>query len=217
VTVFVSHSTKDRPFVESHLIPFLQSSGIQAWYSKRSIASGSEWEHSIRSGLEGSEWVVVVVSANAIGSEWVRCEVDWALENRPSRLVPLLIDQVRPDQLHLRLRLIQAVDWASSPSQAQELLLAMWGVPPDQHKRPAATPADELKFDDYLYARPKNWHCIFCGWRCDEDFNDYICKQCGKLRPFAGGSATMIKCKACEGFSLALARFCEWCGASIGA
>jgi hypothetical protein len=65
------------------------------------------------------------------------------------------------------------------------------------------------------YPRPVNWYCIFCGWKCTETFNDYICKSCEKLRPFAGGSATMIQCKSCKQMNLALASFCEWCGKAI--
>jgi hypothetical protein len=64
-----------------------------------------------------------------------------------------------------------------------------------------------------VYPRPRLWHCIYCGWRCDQEFNDYACGGCGAVRPFAGGSATMIQCGLCGGMSLALARFCEWCGA----
>jgi hypothetical protein len=65
------------------------------------------------------------------------------------------------------------------------------------------------------YSRPKQWHCIYCGWRCDEEYNDYLCKQCNALRPFAGGSATMVRCAHCAQMSLALASYCEWCGRSL--
>ncbi|HEY0603464.1 MAG TPA: hypothetical protein VGD58_11155 [Herpetosiphonaceae bacterium] len=61
--------------------------------------------------------------------------------------------------------------------------------------------------------RPKHWHCIACGWRCDQSYNDYLCGQCGTIRPFVGGSATMMQCRQCHEWNLALARFCEWCGA----
>lgn len=60
--------------------------------------------------------------------------------------------------------------------------------------------------------RPKHWHCIACGWRCDQGYNDYLCGQCGTIRPFLGGSATMMQCRHCQQWNLALARFCEWCG-----
>ncbi len=62
-----------------------------------------------------------------------------------------------------------------------------------------------------LYRRPKQWHCIYCGWRCDEHYNDYLCKRCNAVRPFAGGSATMIQCASCSEMSLAIASYCEWC------
>jgi hypothetical protein len=113
--------------------------------------------------------------------------------------------------------MIQAIDWAASPLDAKKALLALWNVTPAEDAKLSEDAGRDLKFDDFLYPRPKNWHCIFCGWRCTEDFNDYICKQCGKIRPFAGGTATMVKCKGCGGFSLALAQFCEWCGQSVGA
>lgn len=61
--------------------------------------------------------------------------------------------------------------------------------------------------------RPKHWHCIACGWRCDQSYNDYLCGQCGTIRPFVGGSATMMQCGQCREWNLVLARFCEWCGA----
>jgi hypothetical protein len=35
--VFISHSSKDRDFVEGEVIPFLKSIGVDAWYSKDDI------------------------------------------------------------------------------------------------------------------------------------------------------------------------------------
>lgn len=76
---------------------------------------------------------------------------------------------------------------------------------------PAGTGVDRLTFE-----RPKRWHCLFCGWRCDDSANDYQCRQCSQLRPYVGGSCTMVQCRTCQGFSLALARYCEWCGQAMG-
>lgn len=66
------------------------------------------------------------------------------------------------------------------------------------------------------YPRPARWFCIYCGWECTESFNDYICKSCGQLRPWAGGSATMRSCSKCKQLSLAIAKYCEWCGNQLG-
>jgi hypothetical protein len=66
-----------------------------------------------------------------------------------------------------------------------------------------------------LKPRPQAWHCIFCGWRCHEDFNDDVCKSCDRLRPFVGSSATMAACRRCGQWNLAVASFCEWCGGRV--
>ena len=63
-----------------------------------------------------------------------------------------------------------------------------------------------------FFVRPEHWYCIFCGWDCQQEHNSYRCGQCKKIRPFAGGSATMIECAVCHRYSLGVAAFCEWCG-----
>ena len=66
------------------------------------------------------------------------------------------------------------------------------------------------------FERPQVWHCLWCGRR-SEEHNDYVCHACGKIRPFAGGAATMRECDECHRMSLALALFCEWCGRRMDA
>ncbi len=81
--------------------------------------------------------------------------------------------------------------------------------------RPGDSPARAGEVS--LYPRPKRWHCLFCGWCCDDVGNDYLCRRCEALRPFAGGSATMVNCRACGEFSLGVAAYCEWCGSAVHA
>ena len=133
-TVFVSHATADRPFIERELIPFLNSHGIRAWYCKETISTGAQWEKTIRTGLQGSDWFLVVVSPQAITSEWVRSEVDWALENLSTRVVPLLIGGADAGEIHLRLRLVQSVDWTSSSADAKIQLLYAWSIPSSKNQ-----------------------------------------------------------------------------------
>ena len=61
-TVFVSHSSRDRGFVEREIIPLLQRHGVGTWYSKDDIETASEWERTIRQGLETCDWFLVVLS-----------------------------------------------------------------------------------------------------------------------------------------------------------
>lgn len=213
-TIFISHSSANRQFVERDLVTFLNSHGLRTWYSKEQISTGIHWERAIRDGLRSSDWFIVVVSQESLKSEWVRAEVDWAVEHRWERIVPLLIEHADASELHLRLRLIQHVRWFESNEAAKAQMLRIWDINRAESNS-GVPPTPEIQFDDYLYPRPKNWFCLFCGWQCNEDFNDYICKVCSRLRPFAGGSATMRNCVGCDGWSLGVAQFCEWCGAKL--
>ena len=65
---------------------------------------------------------------------------------------------------------------------------------------------------DAYYARPRVWHCVYCGWRCDIDHDNYLCRQCRGIRPFFAPGATMRQCEACNNWSIAFANYCEWCG-----
>jgi hypothetical protein len=67
--------------------------------------------------------------------------------------------------------------------------------------------------DEPPQALPEVWHCIYCGGRSQPDHSS--CSNCHQVRPIPGESATMVDCKFCGKFSLALAAYCEWCGARI--
>jgi hypothetical protein len=214
-TVFVSHAAADKLFVERELIPFLNSHALRTWYCKEEITTESHWAKSVRNGLQSCDWFMVVVSSHSATSQWVRREVGWAVGNRHSRIVPLRIDESTAHTLDPSLRLVKSIEWRSSPGAAKEKLLAIFESEEPGYRAVQTDPSEDLKFDDYVFSRPKNWHCIFCGWTCNDKCNDYICRQCDKIRPFAGGSATMIKCRRCDGFSLGIASYCEWCGEAI--
>jgi hypothetical protein len=59
------------------------------------------------------------------------------------------------------------------------------------------------------------WCCMYCGWRCEQSFNDYACHACGQKRPWIGGSMTMRECASCRHWVPAFAKFCEWCGGRL--
>lgn len=111
--IFISHSSKDRDFVESELMPFLRNQGVEPWYSRDDIEAAAHWEATILKGLRESEWFLVVLTPGAVVSEWVRTEVSWALSERKGRVIPLLRQSCDVDDLHLALRRIQWVDIAS--------------------------------------------------------------------------------------------------------
>lgn len=108
--VFVSHSTKDREIVERDILPVLQRVGIDYWYSTDDIKTAARWEQSILKGLESCEWFMVLMSSHAESSEWVKDEVLWAIDNRPDKVVPVLVhDKCNVRNISLRLARIQYV------------------------------------------------------------------------------------------------------------
>lgn len=122
-TVFISHSTRDSDFARRRLKPYLESHGIRAWFSEQDIPSAVDWEHEIRRALIDSQWYVVVLSPDAVKSDWVQAEVHWALENRKGCVIPIMIQECDPTDLHLKLLTIQYIDFRTDPNEAARRLL----------------------------------------------------------------------------------------------
>lgn len=123
--VFISHSSADRPFVESELLPALHRRGFETWYSKHDIPGASQWESEIKGALKASRWFIVVVSPPALCSDWVQAEVHWALENMKGRVIPLLVENCDLTDLHLKLIRLQHVDYRGNRTLARIQLLAV--------------------------------------------------------------------------------------------
>ncbi len=109
--VFVSHSSQDRKFVEREIISKLEKNGIKTWYSKVDIQTASEWHQSIIHGLESCNWFILVMSPRSSNSEWVKDEVHWAIDKRPSRVIPILMEDCNFNDFHIRLARIQYIDF----------------------------------------------------------------------------------------------------------
>jgi hypothetical protein len=124
--VFISHSSRDRSFVEGEILPLLKRRGIATWYSEADIRTAEQWEKSIRQGLEGSDWFLVVMSSHSADSRWVKREVGWAMEERADRIIPVLIEECDMNRWHLGFRQVQYVDFRQDREAARQRLLAVW-------------------------------------------------------------------------------------------
>ncbi len=148
--VFVSHSTADRGFVENEILPLLKSRGIDAWYCKTEIQTASQWERGILEGLKSCNWFLVVMSARSASSEWVKDEVHWAVENRPERVIPVMISDCDPYDFHVRLARMQHVDFRSDRNNAREKLLTVFIPESGQHVSEGAPTSDSHHFSRSL-------------------------------------------------------------------
>jgi hypothetical protein len=124
--VFVSHSTFDREVIEGEIIPLLNANGIDTWYSKDDIQTAARWERAILQGLKSCDWFMVVMSRRAAESEWVCDEVSWAMENRPGKIIPILLEDCDVRDFHIRLARIQYVDYRGDRRAARRRLLTVW-------------------------------------------------------------------------------------------
>lgn len=122
--VFISHSSHDTEFVKREIIPLLTGSGVDVWYSKANIETAAEWEKQIKIGLRACDWFLVVLSPDSVVSDWVQSEVDWALDERKGKIIPVLYKDCDPTELHLRLRRIQYIDFRDDPESARRELSA---------------------------------------------------------------------------------------------
>jgi serine/threonine protein kinase len=120
--VFVSHSSKDRRVVEDDIVFPLEANGISTWYSKVSIQTAAEWERSILEGLKSCGWFLIAMSTNSASSEWVRDELHWAIENRPARILPMLLEDCEPREFHIRLARLQAIDLRDRRGAQKQLI-----------------------------------------------------------------------------------------------
>jgi hypothetical protein len=100
---FISHSTKDKPFVR-RLAADLVSSGVRVWLDEQQILVGDSIPEKIAQGLAESDFFLLVASKNSVGSPWVKKELNNALvqeiERRKVTVLPIKLDETPlPDSI----------------------------------------------------------------------------------------------------------------------
>lgn len=217
--VFLSHNHSDKPFVRQ-LAADMAAFGVDVWVDEAEIMVGDSLVQKVSAAIDEVDYLAVILSPNSVSSRWVQEELQQALDHQMAgsnmKVLPILL---RDCQMPGFLRGKLYADFRDLDLYDESLtrLLTSVGINTEAPTRSRLMDQYSARFDrvDGMFTRPKVWHCIYCGWKCAESFNDYICKQCDHIRPFTGGSATMIKCRSCSQFSLGIAAFCEWCGNSF--
>ncbi len=138
--VFLSHNSKDKPQVRK-LAEQLRDSGLRVWFDDWVIQAGDDIYLAVERGLETSRTLILCMSPNAFGSDWVGLERSTVLFRDPSnadrRFIPLLLaDCELPDTL----RRFKYVDYRTEAKAAFAELLAVCGL-----EAPVMTPAPTLR------------------------------------------------------------------------
>jgi hypothetical protein len=92
-SIFLSHTSIDKPFVEK-LAKNLKRIGVEVWYDKWEIGIGESITWKIESGIRGNEYLGIVLSPEALQSEWVRGELSAAwvkqMQSKKVFILPIL-------------------------------------------------------------------------------------------------------------------------------
>jgi hypothetical protein len=98
VRVFVSYASSDRAFAEK-LVADLQAAGAEVWWDVSGIDEG-DFLGKINQALQQCQWLVLVLTPNAVASKWVNIEVNAAIHRRQQgfmhAVLPLLAASVQP-------------------------------------------------------------------------------------------------------------------------
>ncbi len=78
---FISHSTKDKPFVRK-LAADLVASGVKVWVDEQRILVGDSIPEKIAQGLAESDFFLIIVSGNSVNSAWVKKGAQWCARER---------------------------------------------------------------------------------------------------------------------------------------
>lgn len=91
--VFISYSSMDMPIMKS-LSEKLEAKGLRTWYAPRDI-NKSDYATAIVKAIRASDYFVVILSKNSMGSEHVLNEIDLAFSElqRGIRFLPLRVDE----------------------------------------------------------------------------------------------------------------------------
>lgn len=97
-SIFLSHTAADKPFVRN-LAKKLESNNVIVWLDEAEINIGDSLIEKISEGIEGSEYLGVVLSPSSVESPWVRQELNIALteeiNGRRLKVLPILYERCK--------------------------------------------------------------------------------------------------------------------------
>src|ERR1051325_8301709 len=132
-SIFVSHSHADREFAR-RLAAELRAAGVTVWIDEAFVSPGDPLRDHLQRGLAEADCFGIVLSPDAIASEWVQYELNLVLELESrgitKRLIPLLLHPCKvPPPLSERVQ-VNFTDPHRFHLGTAELLRAVVGGPP---------------------------------------------------------------------------------------
>lgn len=99
-SVFISYSTSDQAFADT-LYKELRKSGVQTWYAPKNMLGGKTIYEQVRTAIQSSDRVLLVLSENSIKSKWVSTEINhaYSLEQNGLKKVLFPVSIVKYDTI----------------------------------------------------------------------------------------------------------------------
>ena len=112
--VFISHAYMDEPFVRK-VAAGLEKVGLEVWDATREILPGDNWAAKVARALEESEAMVVLLTPDALRSNWVSWEIQYALgeQRYRNRLISVIVgdpEELPKEDIPWILRHLQMID-----------------------------------------------------------------------------------------------------------
>jgi predicted ATPase len=118
ISIFISYTHADSAFVD-RLEADLQKQGFETWVDRQRLAGGQRWRRELQEAVEHAQALLIVLSPDAIASQNVQIEFDYALE-LGKLLIPIYYSQCN---VPMELRAIQWIDFRHSYEQGLPALL----------------------------------------------------------------------------------------------
>lgn len=126
--LFISYSRKDSEVVR-WAVSRLEAAGYTVWMDRTELLGGTPWQRVIPREIRSAEALLLMLTPNAVTSEWVRREFFYALRKR-IRIIPILVRPADPaPEMQKHLTKIQTVVlWNRRRKGFAELLEALGGL-----------------------------------------------------------------------------------------
>jgi hypothetical protein len=119
--VFLSYARSDLADAQ-RLTATLQQAGLSVWWDRR-LQGGDYFDDVIEQAIRNADHVVVLWSAGAVASRFVKDEASLALDL--GKLVPVAIEPVDPPLRFRSLQTISLVDWDGTVSASEFVALRL--------------------------------------------------------------------------------------------
>ncbi|MFF9210938.1 MULTISPECIES: toll/interleukin-1 receptor domain-containing protein [unclassified Streptomyces] len=101
--IFISHCSADKSFIRSRIVAPLERAGYETWLDEKELIPGDPLPRRVSEGIRGAKVLIVVFSASSVESDWLKYELNVAVDlmiKGSLRLIPVVIDQVQmPSEL----------------------------------------------------------------------------------------------------------------------